>query len=107
MLRTDEPNGPDGQIHVGLGMLLEDSREHLLDPFAALSGLALFTDDLSVRDEQGRDRLGISRVVRLGKRLGGESDRLLVLLMRWAGGGRRGCRVGLGGRVSRCGLLRS
>ena len=62
-------------------MLLEDSGEHLLDPFTALSGLALFTDDLSVRYEQRRDRLGISRVVRLGKRLGGEPDRLLVLLM--------------------------
>ena len=48
-VRTDEANGPDGQIHVGLGMLLEDSGEDLLDPFTALSGLALFTDDLSVR----------------------------------------------------------
>ena len=81
-VRTDEANGPDGQIHVGLGMLLEDSGEHLLDPFTALSGLALFIDDLSVRHEQPRDRLGVSRVVRLGKRLGGEPDRLLVLLMR-------------------------
>ena len=81
-VRTDEPNGLDGQIHVGLGMLLEDSGEHLLDRFAALSGLALFIDDLSVRYEQSRDRLGVSRVVRLGKRLGGEPDRLLVLRMR-------------------------
>ena len=106
-VRTDEPNRPDGQIHVGLGMLLEDSGEHLLDPFAALSGLALFTDDLSVRYEQRRDRLGISRVVGLGKRLDGQPDRLLVLLDAPGRGGRRACRVGLGGRVSRCGLLRS
>ena len=58
-------------------MLLEDSGEHLLDPFTALRGLALFIDDLSVRYEQRRDRLGISRVERLGKRRDGESDRLL------------------------------
>ena len=42
--------------------------------------MALFIDDLPADYEQSRDRLGISRVIGLGKRLGGEPDRLLVLL---------------------------
>ena len=73
-VRTDEANGLDGQIHVGLGMLLEDSGKLLLDRFAALSGLALFIDDLSGHYEQLRDRKGVAPVVCLGKSLGGEAD---------------------------------
>ena len=62
-------------------MLLEDPGEDLLDRFAALRGLAFFTDDLAVRQEQPCDRLGIARIVGLGKGLGGEPDRLLVRLI--------------------------
>ena len=62
-------------------MLFEYLGEDLLDPFTALSRFALFTDDLSIRSEQLRDRLRVARVVRLGKRRNGESDRILVLRM--------------------------
>jgi len=66
-VRTDEPNGPDGQIHVGLGMLLEDFGEDLLDLFTPLRRLAFFADDLSLHYVELRDRLRVARVIRLGK----------------------------------------
>ena len=103
-VRGDEANGADVQIHASFGVLLEDCGEDLLDPFPALGGLAFFRDDLSVRQEEPCDGLGIARIVGLGKGRGGEPDRLLVRLAGRAG---HGGRVGLGGRVSRDALPRS
>ena len=62
-------------------MRLEDFGEDAFDGLAALDAFALFVDDFSVGDEQGGDRLGVAAVVRLGKGIDHEPNRLFVVLL--------------------------